>query len=72
MTIKVNIGRKTLGINGMEWSWSPQEGGGPGSLENSEVAGKGSLKFRVYRVYWGCLNCLNGMELGNDARMTFF
>jgi hypothetical protein len=23
-------------------------------------------------VYQGCLNCLNGMELGNDARMTFF
>jgi hypothetical protein len=40
-----------------------------GSLENSVMAGKYHLKVGVYR---GCLNYLNGMELGNDARMTFF
>jgi hypothetical protein len=46
-------------------------GGGEalGSLENSGMVGKDSLKVELYQ---GCLNCLNGMELGNDARMTFF
>ena len=46
-------------------------GGGKalGSLENNGMVGKDSLKVRVY---WGCLNYLNGMELGNYSRMTFF
>jgi hypothetical protein len=46
-------------------------GGGKslGSLENSVMLGNDRLKIMVQR---GCLNCLNGMELGNDARMTFF
>jgi hypothetical protein len=33
------------------------------------MLGKDRLKVGVHR---GSLNCLNGMELGNDARMTFF
>jgi hypothetical protein len=40
-----------------------------GSLENSLMGVNDSLQVWVYQ---GCLNCLNGMELGNDARMTFF
>jgi hypothetical protein len=40
-----------------------------GSLENNVMLGKDKLQVRVHR---GSLNCLNGMELGNDARMTFF
>jgi hypothetical protein len=46
-------------------------GGGKalGSLENNLVLGKDRLEVGVHR---GCLNCLNGMELGNDTRMTFF
>jgi hypothetical protein len=40
-----------------------------GSLENSGMEEKDSLKVGVY---WGCLNFLNGMEFGNDAIMTFF
>jgi hypothetical protein len=46
-------------------------GGGKalGILENNGMVGNDSLKVGVYR---GCLNCLNGMELGNEERMTFF
>jgi hypothetical protein len=40
-----------------------------GILENSVVLGKDRLEVGVHR---GCLNCLNGMELGDDTRMTFF
>jgi hypothetical protein len=44
-------------------------GGGKaqGILENSVMVGNDRLKFGVY---WGCLNCLNGMELGNDTRIN--
>jgi hypothetical protein len=46
-------------------------GGGKalGSLENSVMEGKENLKIGVYQRF---INCLNGMELGNDVRMTLF
>jgi hypothetical protein len=40
-----------------------------GSLETNVVLGNYRLEVKVYR---GFLNYLNGMELGNDTRMTFF
>jgi hypothetical protein len=40
-----------------------------GSGKNSLVFGEDRLEVRMHK---GCLNCLNGMELGNNARMTFF
>jgi hypothetical protein len=39
-------------------------------------SGKYHLMFRKESLevmrHWGCFCCLNGMELGNDTRMTFF
>jgi hypothetical protein len=45
-------------------------GGGKalGIFENSGMEGKDHLEIRVYQ---GCFNFLNGMELVNDARMAF-
>ena len=45
-------------------------GGGKalGSLENIVMLRKDILKVGMHRGY---LNCLNGMELGNDVIMTF-
>jgi hypothetical protein len=40
-----------------------------GSLENNMVLGKYKLEVGVNKR---CLNCLNGIELGNEARMNFF
>jgi hypothetical protein len=40
-----------------------------GSGKNSVVFGKYRLEVRMHR--W-CLNCLNGIELGNNVRMAFF
>jgi hypothetical protein len=39
-----------------------------GSGKNILVFGEYRLEVRMHK--W-CLNCLNGMELGNNARMTF-
>jgi hypothetical protein len=40
-----------------------------GSVKNILVLGEYILEFGMQK---GCLNCLNGMELGNNSRMTFF
>jgi hypothetical protein len=40
-----------------------------GSVKNSLVSGEYRLEVMVHR---GCLNDVNGMELGNNSRMTFF
>jgi hypothetical protein len=40
-----------------------------GGVKNSLVSGDYRLEVRMHR---GCLNGLNRMELGNNARMTFF
>jgi hypothetical protein len=40
-----------------------------GSGKNGLVLGEDRLEVKMHR---GCLNCLNGMELGNNAQMTFF
>jgi hypothetical protein len=40
-----------------------------GSGKKKLVLGDNRLEVRMHR---GCLNCLNGMELGNNSRMTFF
>jgi hypothetical protein len=40
-----------------------------GSGKNNLVFGEDRLKVRMHR---GCLNCLNGMELGNNFQMAFF
>ena len=39
------------------------------SLENNVMLGKDRLKVEVQR---GSLKYLNGMDLGNDAKITFF
>jgi hypothetical protein len=39
-----------------------------GSVKNSLVSGEYRLEAKVHR---GCLNDLNGMELGNNAKMFF-
>jgi hypothetical protein len=40
----------------------------PRGLKHNLVLGEDRLEVRMYR---GCLNRLNGMKLGNNARMTF-
>jgi hypothetical protein len=70
MMIRVNIGRKTS-PELEEWNDHEHCGKGKsmGSGKNSLVFGEDRLEVRMHK---GCLNCLNGMELGNNARMTFF
>jgi hypothetical protein len=46
-----------------------RRGNSMGSGKNNLVLGEDRLEFMMHR---GCLNYLNGMELGNDAQMTFF
>jgi hypothetical protein len=68
--IKVNIGRNTSWYlrNGMIMGTTGR-GNSMGSVKNILVSGKYILEVKVHR---GCLNDVNGMELGNNARMTFF
>jgi hypothetical protein len=53
--------------------WNDHEHNGkeevPGSGKNSLMFGENGLEFLQQR---GCLNGMNGMELCNNARMTFF
>jgi hypothetical protein len=70
MTIRMNIGREVIGDkgNGMIIYTTRRRK----SLES----GKNNLMFREdgLEVLWniGCLSGLNGMDLCNNARMTFF
>jgi hypothetical protein len=70
MTIRANIGRKTSWYkrNGMIMG-TMGRGNSMGSVKNRLVFGEYRLKVRVHR---GCVNDVNGMELGNNSRMTFF
>jgi hypothetical protein len=40
-----------------------------GSVKNKLVSEEYRLKVGMHE---GCLNCLNGMELGNNVGITFF
>jgi hypothetical protein len=65
MTIRVNIGRKTVRDerNGMIMNTMRRRkslGGG----KNNLVFGDDTLEVRMHRR---CLNCLNRMELGNNV-----
>jgi hypothetical protein len=44
-------------------------GNSMGSVKSSLVLGEYSLEVEMHK---GCINYLNGMDLGNNARMTFF
>jgi hypothetical protein len=68
--IRLNIGRKIVRDkrNGMIMN-TMGRGKSMGSGKNSLVFGYDRLEVMMHG---GCLNCLNGMELGNNARMTFF
>jgi len=70
MSSKCSLGNVFLGLeewNDHEHLW--KGGNSTGSGKNNLVLGEDRLEFMMHR---GCLNYLNGMELGNDARMTFF
>jgi hypothetical protein len=70
MMIRVNIGRKISWYerNGMIMD-AMGRGKSMGSGKNNLVSGEYRLEVGMHR---GCLNGLNGMELGNNTRMTFF
>jgi hypothetical protein len=70
MTIRVNIGRKASKdeSNGMIMN-TMGRGNSLGSGKNNLVFGEDRLEVKMHRE---CLNCLNGMELGNNSRVTFF
>ena len=70
MMRRENIGRKNVWDqrNGMVMDFVGW-GKDLGILENCVILVKDRLNFEVQK---GCLNCLNEMELENDARMTFF
>jgi hypothetical protein len=70
MMIRVNIGRKIARYerNGMIMD-STGRGKLFGSCKNNLVAREDILEAGMQR---GCLNNMNGVELGNNARMSFF
>jgi hypothetical protein len=70
VTVWMDIGRKASWDKGNEMIMNTMGG------MDSMGSGKNHFMFRengweVLR-YRGCLSCLYGMELGNNARMTFF
>jgi hypothetical protein len=70
MMIRENIGRKTSQYerNGMIMD-AMGRGKFLGSGKNNLVSGEDRLEVGMHR---GCLNGLNGVELGNNSRMTLF
>jgi hypothetical protein len=70
MTIRENIRRKNVWdqTNGMIMG-VVERGKSMGSVRNILVLGDYRLEVGTHQ---GCLNYLNGMELGNNAKMTFF
>jgi hypothetical protein len=70
MMIRVNIGRKNVRDkrNGMIMN-TKGRGKSCGSGKNILVFGYDILEVRMHG---GCFNSLNGIELGNNTRMTFF
>jgi hypothetical protein len=70
MMIRVNIGRKIARYerNGMIMD-STGRGKLFGSDKNNVVVGEERLEVEMHR---GCLNNMNGVELGNNAKMTLF
>jgi hypothetical protein len=70
MTIRTNIGRKTAQDerHGMIMD-SIGKGNFFWSGKNNLVAGEDRLELRMHKM---CLNNMNGVELGNNSRMTFF
>jgi hypothetical protein len=70
MTIRVNIGRKTT-LYERDGMLMDSKGRGKffGSGKNNLVAGEYRFEVNMHR---GCLNKLNGMELGNNAIITLF
>jgi hypothetical protein len=70
MTIRVNIGRKTTWYerDGMVMD-SMGRGNFIGNGKNKLVVGEDRLEVGMHKR---CLNNMNGVELGNNARMTLF
>ena len=70
MMIGMDIGRKDVGDkgNGMIMNTTGR-GKSLGSVKNNSMFGEDGLEVLRHR---GCLSGVNGMELVNNARMTFF